>query len=262
MKGCAALSAIHDFSDFLFQFIIYLFSEFGSCFVFGHELSLGNGDVKLGLLGQGETFPEGIFLLVLTGFAVVLRPGETSHLGGDRRMGNTSTVMNGGIGHTGEDGDTSVARRKVDATRQVVPAGEQRAILGAGTGSAATLPPGLLPFMEAVVSKSSLTEVILDVALGDVTCQYGHLALYQVVQFFLLEPYDSVKFLHIYCLFGKYQYICDYKEGPKRRDYFKLCSLVCLEPYFYGSNCSIIACILTLPKSDLPILTLRPLYIT
>ena len=85
----------------------------------------------------------------------------------------------------------------------MAPTGKQRAVAGTGSLSSAFLSLGFLPFVEAVVGESPLTEVFFNVPLGNVSGNDRHLASHQVGELLLLLQDPAVKFLDIHCLFNK-----------------------------------------------------------
>ena len=100
-------------------------------------------------------------------------------------MQDTAVVVYTGVWYAGEDSDLPVSRCVLDASGEVVSAGEQRAVLRTGTASAAFLPLGFLPFVETVMGETAMPEVFFDVALDDVSCQYWHTAVHQGGQLLL-----------------------------------------------------------------------------
>jgi hypothetical protein len=188
---------IDNLFNFLPQLVVYLFVQLRARRGW-HELSLGNAYDKLRLLGQRETLPERIALLVLAGLAVMLRPGKTPHLRGDGGIRDASPVVYSGIRHAGEYRDGPVSRRVFDASRQMVPARKQRPVPGSGSFPSASLPPRLLPWMEAVVGETSLAEIILDMSFGNIPGNDGHFATDQLLELFPLLQDPAVKFLYIH----------------------------------------------------------------
>lgn len=202
---------IYNFLYFCIQFIIYFPYQFRSRLGW-HELALRDVDSKFGLFGQCEAFPKSIFLFVFTRFPVMLRPGKATHLRGDGRANYASPVVDACIRGAGEDSNLSVSWCVLDIAGKMVSAGEQRSVLRTGTASTVSLPLGFLPFMETVMGKTSFAEVFLDVAFGDVACQYGHAAACQVGQLLLILQNTSVKFLNIHCLLDIFLYICSLRK--------------------------------------------------
>lgn len=197
MPLCLCVSIFDYLFYFLFQFIPHFPGKFRSRFA-AHEGALRDVDGELLLLGEGKALPEGVLLLVLARLPVVLRPEEAAHLGGDGGVHGATPVVDGGVGHTGEDSHLPVAGRIFNASGEVVPAGKQRSVLGVGTASSAALPSGLLPRVETVVGKAPLAEVLLDVPFGDVAGKDGHLAAHQVVQLLSALVDAAVEFLDVH----------------------------------------------------------------
>ena len=162
------VSLLDDFEQILVDALLYLLPEFGTGFG-RHELALRNVDIELCLLGQCQSLPLAVLHAILTlaffssCFLIEHRPGEFPHLGRYPRAKHPTFIVDGCIGHNGQDAHMSLSGLCRYGVHQAVASGKQRSVLRCSITASGSLTLGYRPRMESVIGQSSLAEIGTDV---------------------------------------------------------------------------------------------------